>query len=95
MAWLRADNAAQARVMVRFYDSRYSTTPLGDYDLAPRFDGTTDWVRQWRDLDTPERRRLLRHALRARAARQRHRLQLVRRPGLHRVGALAAAPTRI
>jgi poly-gamma-glutamate capsule biosynthesis protein CapA/YwtB (metallophosphatase superfamily) len=52
-AWLRAENAEQARVMVRYYGSRYSETPVGDYDLAPRFDGTTEWIRQWRDLDTP------------------------------------------
>jgi hypothetical protein len=53
VAWLRAENAHQARVMLRYYNSRYSSTPLADFDLAPRFDGTTAWVRQWRDLDTP------------------------------------------
>jgi poly-gamma-glutamate capsule biosynthesis protein CapA/YwtB (metallophosphatase superfamily) len=53
VAWLRADNASQARVMARFYDSRYSESPLSSTDLAPRFDGSTDWVRQWVDLDTP------------------------------------------
>jgi poly-gamma-glutamate capsule biosynthesis protein CapA/YwtB (metallophosphatase superfamily) len=53
VAWFRADNAHQARVMVRYYDGRYSGSPVGDYDLAPRFDGTTDWIRQWRDLETP------------------------------------------
>ena len=54
VAWLRADNAAQARVMVRFYPTRSAATPVADYDLAPRLDGSTDWVRQWRDLETPE-----------------------------------------
>ncbi len=53
VAWFRAENARQARTMVRFYDSRYSETPLTDIDLSARFDGTTEWVRQWRDLDTP------------------------------------------
>ena len=53
VSWLRADNAWQARTMVRFYDSRSSESPLADIDVADRFDGATDWVRQWRDLDTP------------------------------------------
>ena len=53
VAWLRAENASQARVMVRFYDNRYASYPLSDTDLDPRFDGTTDWVRQWCDLVTP------------------------------------------
>jgi poly-gamma-glutamate capsule biosynthesis protein CapA/YwtB (metallophosphatase superfamily) len=53
VAWFRADNAHQARAMVRYYDSRYSESPLGDYDLDSRFDGSTEWVRQWRDLETP------------------------------------------
>ncbi len=53
VAWMKADNAYQARTMVRFYSDRYSETPVGDFDLAPRLDGSTDWVRQWRDLDTP------------------------------------------
>jgi poly-gamma-glutamate capsule biosynthesis protein CapA/YwtB (metallophosphatase superfamily) len=53
VGWLSAENAAQARIMVRFYDSRYSETPVGDFDLDPRFDGSTGWTRQWRDLDTP------------------------------------------
>jgi poly-gamma-glutamate capsule biosynthesis protein CapA/YwtB (metallophosphatase superfamily) len=52
-AWLRTDNAAQARVMARFYDSRYSESPAGDFDLAPRFDGSTPWRLLWRDLETP------------------------------------------
>ncbi len=53
VAWFRAEDAHQGRVMVRYYDSRYSESPLGDYDLAARFDGSTEWVRQWRDLETP------------------------------------------
>ncbi len=52
-AWVRADNAYQARAMVRFYDSRYSESPLDDIDLAERLNGTTDWVHQWRDFPTP------------------------------------------
>ncbi len=57
VAWFRADNAYQARVMVRYYDSRYSETPLVDLDLASRFDGSTGWVRQWDDLGTPDNAR--------------------------------------
>ncbi len=54
VAWMRADNAFQARTMVRFYPDRYSETPMAGYDLGPRFDGSTDWVRQWRDFETPD-----------------------------------------
>jgi len=53
VAWMRADNASQARTMIRFYPDRYSETPNAGYDIAPRFDGSTDWVRQWRDVETP------------------------------------------
>jgi poly-gamma-glutamate synthesis protein (capsule biosynthesis protein) len=53
LTWFRADNAYQARVMARFYDSRYSESPVGDEDLALRFDGSTGWIQQWTDLDTP------------------------------------------
>lgn len=53
VTWMRADNAHQARTMVRFYPDRYSETPIAGYDLAPRFDGTTDWVRQWLNFETP------------------------------------------
>jgi len=53
VAWMRAENAYQARTMVRFYPDRYSETPMAGYDLAPRFDGSTDWVRQWKDVATP------------------------------------------
>ncbi|MBK9471437.1 MAG: CapA family protein [bacterium] len=51
--WLKADNTAQARIMTRFYGTRSTETTLGDYDLAARFTGTTDWVHQWKDLATP------------------------------------------
>lgn len=53
VAWMRAENAFQARTMVRFYADRYSESPMAGYDLAPRFDGSTDWVRQWQDVETP------------------------------------------
>ncbi len=51
--WLRAENAAQARIAVRFYGTRSTETTLADLDLAARFNGTTDWTRQWKDLTTP------------------------------------------
>jgi len=53
VGWLRAENAAQVRIMVRFYGTRTTETPLSDTDLAARFTGTSDWTRQWRDLVTP------------------------------------------
>jgi poly-gamma-glutamate capsule biosynthesis protein CapA/YwtB (metallophosphatase superfamily) len=53
ISYLKTDNAYQARTMVRFYNSRYGTSPVGDYDLASRFNGSTDWTFQWRNLDTP------------------------------------------
>ncbi len=52
-AWFKADNAFQARTMVRFYNNRYSNTPLTDTDLDPRFDGSCDWTYQWHNLTTP------------------------------------------
>ena len=51
--WLKAENAAQARIMARFYGTRTGETPLSDTDLAARVTGSTDWTRQWRDLATP------------------------------------------
>ena len=54
VAWMRAENASQARTMVRFYPDRYSESPIAGYSLAPHFDGSTDWVRQWLDMETPE-----------------------------------------
>jgi len=51
--WMRTENASQARTMVRFYNSRYVETPLEDIDLALRVNGTSDWVRQWKDFPTP------------------------------------------
>lgn len=53
VGWLKADNAGQARTMVRFYDSRSSESPLSSTDLAARLDGDCDWTYQWRDLATP------------------------------------------
>jgi poly-gamma-glutamate capsule biosynthesis protein CapA/YwtB (metallophosphatase superfamily) len=53
VAWMRADNAYQARTMVRFYSDRYTETPMAGYDIGPRFDGSTDWIRQWQDFETP------------------------------------------
>jgi hypothetical protein len=54
VSWLRAEQAAGARTMVRFYNNRYTETPLVSEDVAEWFTGDTDWRRQWRDLDTPE-----------------------------------------
>lgn len=51
--WLKAENAARARIMARFYATRTTETPLSDTDLAERFTGSADWTRQWRDLETP------------------------------------------
>ena len=53
LGWLHAENAAEARIMLRFYVNRYSTTPLSSTDLADRFTGDCDWTRQWVDLTTP------------------------------------------
>ena len=53
VGWLRAENAAEARIMVRFYPDRSSETPLSSTDLATRFTGDCDWTRQWVDLVTP------------------------------------------
>jgi len=53
VAWLKAENAHQARVMVRFYADRYANVPITDTDLEARFDGTCDWQHQWVDLETP------------------------------------------
>ncbi|MBU1071974.1 CapA family protein, partial [bacterium] len=53
LGWLRAENAAEARIMVRFYPDRSSETPLSSTDLADRFTGSCDWTPQWVDLTTP------------------------------------------
>ena len=79
--WLKADNAAQARIMVRFYGTRSTETTLGDYDLAARFTGTTDWTRQWKDLATPATAAWFELRCARGAAGRRHRQGLVRRPG--------------
>lgn len=53
VGWIRTENAGQARTMVRFYSDRYSESPVADYDLDTRLDGTTEWIRHWRDFGTP------------------------------------------
>ncbi len=51
--WLKADNADQARTLGRFYDSRNAQNHITSTDLAPRFTGSTDWIFQWLNLETP------------------------------------------
>ena len=51
--WMKASNAADAVVMTRFYDGRYSTTPITSTDDAPRMTGSQDWVHRWKNLETP------------------------------------------
>ncbi len=53
LGWLRAENASEARTMVRFYSSRTSESPLSSTDLDDRFTGSCDWTAQWVDLTTP------------------------------------------
>jgi hypothetical protein len=53
VGWLRGENAPQARMMVRFYQNRWTENPLVSQDLADVVTGDLDWTRQWRDLDTP------------------------------------------
>ena len=53
LAWVRGENAPSARVMTRFYGSRYTENPLSSTDTADPVTGDLDWTRQWRDLDTP------------------------------------------
>ena len=53
VGWLHAENAAESRIMVRFYADRYSSSSLSSTDLATRFTGNCDWTEQWVDLDTP------------------------------------------
>ena len=50
--WLMADNAAESRIMVRFYADTGETS-LSSTDLAARFTGNCGWTEQWIDLDTP------------------------------------------
>ena len=50
--WMKSDNSAEARIMVRFYRTR-SETILSSTDLADRFTGSQDWTFQWRNLETP------------------------------------------
>jgi len=51
--YMKADNAADAVVMARFYDGRSSGSPISSTDIGPRFTGSQDWFHQWMDLDTP------------------------------------------
>lgn len=53
LGWLYAENAAESRIMVRFYADRSSESPLSDTDLAARFTGDCGWTEQWIDLATP------------------------------------------
>ena len=52
--WLKADNAGDAVIMVRLYESRSDNNPNLDVDLDARFTGTTDWTYQWLDLGINE-----------------------------------------
>ncbi len=51
--YLKAENAAAARIMARFYADRSATNPITSTDAAPRFTGSCDWTHQWRNLETP------------------------------------------
>jgi poly-gamma-glutamate capsule biosynthesis protein CapA/YwtB (metallophosphatase superfamily) len=50
---VRADNAADAVLMARFYSGRYSSTPLSSTDVGSRVTGTQDWIGVWQNLETP------------------------------------------
>ncbi len=52
--YLKADNAADAVTMARFYSSRTASNPISSTDLAPPYTGSLDWTAQWRNLETPE-----------------------------------------
>lgn len=54
LAWVSGQNAPTAKVMTRFYNSRYTETPLSSTDTAEPVTGDLGWTRQWRDLETPE-----------------------------------------
>lgn len=53
VGWLCGENVPQARIMVRFYSSRMSETPLTSTDVDAPVTGDLGWTRQWRDLVTP------------------------------------------
>ncbi len=53
IGWLRGENTPRARIMVRFYASRMTETPISSTNLADPVTGDVGWVRQWRDLQTP------------------------------------------
>lgn len=51
--YLKADNAANARLTARFYTDRSTTNPITSTDFAPRVTGSTGWTYQWKELATP------------------------------------------
>lgn len=53
LGYMKAENAGGAWMSARFYSTRHSETPVASTNAAPSFSGTCDWVRQWKDLDTP------------------------------------------
>jgi len=53
LAYQWADNAADAKVLFRFYSSRYSESPLTSDEVGTPIDGSTGWIRRWSNLDTP------------------------------------------
>ncbi|MDP7021765.1 MAG: CapA family protein [Candidatus Krumholzibacteria bacterium] len=51
--FLKAQNADGAKMMFRFYEGRYSSSPLSSTDLALPLSGDSDWQEQFRELATP------------------------------------------
>ncbi len=51
--YMKADNAAAARMMARFYRDRATSTPITSTDMAPPFTGSCDWTHRWRNVETP------------------------------------------
>jgi hypothetical protein len=51
--YLQAENAANARMMARFYADRSTANPITSTDFAPRFTGSANWTYQWKNLTTP------------------------------------------
>ena len=93
--WVRTANAGEALLAARFYENRSTETVLAGTDLHDAIGGDTGWTRVWRDLDDARRRGLyfeMRASLAAPDAGTRR--GLVRRPRLHRMGALAAGGRR-
>jgi poly-gamma-glutamate synthesis protein (capsule biosynthesis protein) len=52
--WVRTENAGDALLAARFYESRSTETALTSTNLHDAISGSTGWTRVWRDLDTPE-----------------------------------------